>query len=89
MAWLASGDDRAVEHVERGKQRSGAVPIVVVGHALDVAQPHRQHRLGALQCLHLALLVHAQHQRLVRRIEIEPDDVAHLLDEERVGLLAC
>ena len=59
--------------------------VIIVGHAFDVAQPHRQHRLGALQRLDLALLVDTQHQRLVRRIEVQSHDVAHLLDEERVG----
>ena len=38
MARLALRDDRAVEHVERGEQGGGAVSIVVVGDALDVAQ---------------------------------------------------
>jgi hypothetical protein len=33
----------------------------------------------------LALFVDTQHQRLVGRIEIQADDVAQLLDEERVG----
>ncbi len=58
---------------------------VVVRDAFDVPQPHRQHRLGTLQGLYLALLVHTQHQRMIRRIQIQADDVAHLLDEERIG----
>ena len=29
--------------------------------------------------------VHAEHQRLLRRIQIQPDDVADLVDEVRVG----
>ena len=32
MAWHVAADDRAVEHVERGEQRGGAVAHVVVGH---------------------------------------------------------
>ena len=56
-----------------------------MGHPFNVAQPHRQHRLGALQRLDLALFVHAQHQRLVGRIEIEPDHVANLFHEKRVS----
>jgi hypothetical protein len=35
--------------------------------------------------LNLALLIHAQNQRLVGRIEVKADDVAHLFDEERIG----
>jgi hypothetical protein len=56
-----------------------------VGHALDVAEAHGQQRLGALERLHLAFLVDAENQRLVGRIEVQPDHVAQFLDEERVG----
>jgi hypothetical protein len=43
-----------------------------------------QDRLRAIQRLDLALLVHAKHQRLQRRVQVQPDDVAHLVDEQRV-----
>src|SRR5271167_2783612 len=85
MARLALGDDSPVDDVERREERRSAVAKVVVSHSLDITEPHRQHRLGALQGLHLTLLVHAQYQRVVRRIEIKPNDVAHLFDEKRVG----
>jgi hypothetical protein len=52
---------------------------VVVGHAFDIAQPHRQRRLGAFQRLNPRLFIRAQHQRLVRRIEVEPGDAGQLL----------
>ena len=58
---------------------------VVVGHPFDVAQAHRQHRLGALERLALALLVHAQHDCVLGRTQIQPHDIAQLLDEERIG----
>ncbi len=35
--------------------------------------------------LDLALLVHAQHERPIGRVEIKTDDVAHFVDEQRVG----
>jgi hypothetical protein len=57
------------------------VPLVVMGHALDIAGAQRQQRLGALQRLHLALLIHAQDQGLVRWLQVEPDHIAQLLDE--------
>ena len=50
-----------------------------------VAQAHRQRRLGAIERLNLRLLIHAQDHRVVRRVEVQPDDVAHFLDEERIG----
>jgi hypothetical protein len=35
--------------------------------------------------LNLALFVHAEHQGVVGRVQIQADDVPHLLDEERIG----
>ena len=61
------------------------MPGVVVRDALDVAEPHRQHGLGAPRRLDPALLVDAQHDGVVRRVQVQTDDVAHLLDEGRVG----
>jgi hypothetical protein len=58
---------------------------IVVGHAPDIAEAHGEERLGALERLHLTFLVDAQGQRLIRRVEIEPDHIAQFLDEERVG----
>jgi len=41
--------------------------------------------MGALQRLDLTLFVHAQHQRLVGRVEIQPHHIANLFHEERIG----
>jgi hypothetical protein len=41
--------------------------------------------LGALERLHLGLLVHAQHHGRLGRVQVEPDDVVELVDEQRVG----
>src|SRR5882762_1716137 len=51
MPWLALSDNAAIGHIERRKQGGGAVPIVVVGYAFDIAEPHRQHRLAAFESL--------------------------------------
>ena len=79
------GDDCAVGDVERGEQAGDAVADVVVGASLGHAGHHRQHRLGPVQRLDLALLVDAQHHGLLRRVVVEADDVDDLLDEQRVG----
>lgn len=76
MARLATGQHRAVEHVQSSEQGGRSVPLVVVRDALDVAGPHWQHRLGTLKRLALALFVHAQHQRVLRRTQIQVDDIA-------------
>ncbi len=58
--------------------------FVVVRDTFDVAETHRQHRLGTLERLALTLLVHTDDQGVVGRAQIEADDVAQLLDEERI-----
>src|SRR5215471_533686 len=44
----------------------------------------RENRLRTVQRLHLALFVHAQNNRTIRRIQVQPDDIPNLLDELRV-----
>ena len=84
MAGQAVADDHPGEHVERGEPGGGAVTFVVVGHGAGPTLLHRQSRLGAVERLDLALLIDRQHQRLVRRVEVEADDVLHLVDEVRI-----
>lgn len=85
VTWLASCKHRAVEHVQSGKQRGDTVTNVIVRDAFDVAEAHRQHGLRALERLALALLVHVQHQGVLRRAQVQADHVAQFLDDERVG----
>ncbi|WP_373863350.1 hypothetical protein [Rhodococcus marinonascens] len=49
------------------------------------ADLHRQRRSVAIQRLNLGLLVDAEHDRVLRRLEIQPDDVGDLRDQFRVG----
>src|SRR6185437_1963291 len=85
MARHAFADHRTIEHVERREQGGGTVALVVMRHGAGAALLHRQARLGAIERLDLALLVDGQHQRLVRRVEVETDDILHLLRECRVA----
>lgn len=84
MALHVPADDGAVEHVEGGKQRGRAVALVVMRHGAESALLHRQAGLGAVERLDLALLVDRQHDGVGRRIDIEADDVAQLVDEFRI-----
>ena len=84
VARLALGDDFTIGDIECRKQGGGAVTDVVVGDAFDVAQSHGQHRLCPVEGLDLAFLIHAQHHGVVGRIQVQADDVTHLLDEEGV-----
>ena len=77
----AVADDLAGGDVERGEQCRRAVALVVMRHGAGSALLDRQAGLCAVERLDLALLVDRENQRLVRRIEIETDDIAHLLDE--------
>ena len=81
MPLLAEAIDLAVGGIERGEQRGRAVAFVVVrqGGAAPAAQ--RQAGLGTVQRLNLAFLVHAQHQRMFGRIEVQTDDVFQFLGE--------
>ena len=78
VPWLARVEDLARGDLQRGEQGGGAVALVVIGLPLDLAGAHRQDRLGAIQRLDLALLVHADHDRGPGRVEVEPDHVADL-----------
>ena len=75
----ALSDDLASGDVEGVEQRSGAVTHVVMGEPLDLSGPHGQHQLGAVERLNLALFVDTQHERALVRVEVEANDVAHLL----------
>ena len=84
MPWFALRQDFPGFDIQRGEQRRGAVSLVVVGHALDVSQAERQHRLGPFQRLDLALLVDAQHHGALGGMQVQIDDVAYLFYEERI-----
>jgi hypothetical protein len=59
--------------------------LIVMGSPLGLAGLHRQQRLCAVERLYLGFLIDAQHHGAIWRIEVEPDDVAHLLDEQRIA----
>ncbi len=85
MAGLALTQHLACGHVQRREQRRGTVALVVVGDPFDVSQAQGQQRLTALQGLDLTLPIDSQDHRMVRRVEVQPHNVAHFIDEEGVG----
>ena len=82
VALIALADDRVGGNIEGGEQRGGAVALIVVHAPLRDAG---QHRLCAVERLDLALLIHTEHQRAVRRVEREAYNVARLVHEVRIG----
>ncbi|MNL64237.1 hypothetical protein D3C87_1884310 [compost metagenome] len=85
VALLALGDDLAIEHVERGKQRGRAIALVIVGHGGGAPLLQRQTGLCAIQRLHLALLIAAQHQRVLGWRHVQANDGFKLLDKLRIA----
>ena len=85
MARHTLGNDRSIEHVQRGEERGGSVPLVVVRHGPRPALFHRQARLRPVERLNLALLVDAEHQGVFGGIQIETHHIAHLLIKLRVS----
>ena len=77
-------DDLTGPDVQRGKQVRRAMSHVVMRALLGRVERDRQQRLGPVQRLDLRLLVHTQHDRPGRRVEVQPDNVGHLLRERRV-----
>ena len=55
MALHVAADGGTLEDVEGCEQRGGTVAFAVMGHCPGTARLHRQPRLGAVECLDLAL----------------------------------
>jgi len=84
MARVAGADDHPRFHVQGGEQGRRPVPDVVVSPSRGQARSHRQEWRGAIERLNLALLVHAEHQRAIRRMQVQPDDIADFVDQQRI-----
>src|SRR6516164_11572571 len=84
MALHVAADHGSVKDVQGCKQAGGSVPFVIMGHGSGASFLHRQAGLGAVESLDLALLVDGQDDGVRRRIDVEADDVAQLVDEFRV-----
>src|SRR6266545_4889147 len=74
-------DDGAVQHIEGGKQGCRAVSFVVMGHGAATTFFHGQPRLRSLQSLNLTLLIHAQDQGFIGRIQVQAHYIVKLFDE--------
>lgn len=77
-------EDLTGTDVHRREQIRRAVAFVVMSHRADTPGLHRQARLGAVKGLALGLLVEAEDDGALWRVEVEPDDVDELLLEARI-----
>jgi hypothetical protein len=82
---MAGVGDLASGHLKGGEEGGRAVADVVVGAPLDPGRGDRPDWPGALQRLDLGLLVPAQHDRVGGRLQPQPDHVADLGLQRRVG----
>jgi hypothetical protein len=78
-------NDAACLDFQGGEERRRAMATIVMRPALDLSRAHRQQRTCAIQGLNLRLFIDAQDKRCIRRMEIQADNIAHLLDEQRIG----
>ena len=78
---VAAADDVAGGDIQGREQRGRTVTLIVMTTPLNLTGPHRQQRLGAVERLDLRLFIDAQHQGTVGRVEVQPDNVADLVDK--------
>ncbi len=58
---------------------------IFVGPSAGFACPQREPRLGTVERLNARFLVYTQHQRILRRVEIQPNNVEQLGFKIRIG----
>ena len=75
---LAFPDHGPFQHVQRSEQGRRPVALVIVRLPSGQAGTQRKDRLRSVQRLNLTFLVHAQNHRFIRRVHIQPHDVANL-----------
>ena len=81
---LTLGQHLAVGNIKRGEEGCRSMSFIVMSDSLDISQAHRQHGLSSFQGLDLTLFVHTQHDCILGRAQIEPDDVTDFFHKERV-----
>src|SRR5712692_4598255 len=85
MTRHAIGDDGSFQYIQRSEQGRGSMPFVVMRHRSATPFLHRQAGLGSIQCLNLTLLVHANDQRFIGRIQIQAHNVSQFLHKLRIA----
>jgi hypothetical protein len=81
MPFVALSNHASLQDFQCGKQGRGSVALVVMRHRSAAALFHGQARLRAIERLNLGLLIHAQHQRLLRRIQIQAHHIRQFLQK--------
>jgi hypothetical protein len=85
MPAVAFPNDFAGSDVQRREQRRRTVAFVIAGSLLGETRPQWQDWLSAVQRLHLRLLVGAQDDCMVWRVDVKTHNVPDLLCKIRIG----
>src|SRR6516162_11914163 len=78
------GEHRAGASVKRRVKRQRAVTIVFETVAFQASGRQRQHRIEPVESLDGTLLVDAEHRRVLRRLEVQADNIGGLALEIRI-----
>ena len=81
MSWHAIPYNSSIKHHHRSKKSCRAIPFVVMRHSAATPLFQRQSWLSSIQSLNLRFLVNAQHERFVRGVEIQADNIVKLLNK--------
>jgi len=83
---IVASSHHACCHLQGRKQRCRAVSLVLVAESsqsLPIGQPKPS--LSPFQCLNSRLLIHREHDTIVRWVQVEAHDVGSLLSKLRIG----
>src|SRR6202048_5430383 len=84
MPPIATAEGHSGSYVHSRKQGRHAMPLVILRLPSGDARRQRENRFGPIQSLYLALFIHAQYNRAVRRVQVQGHEVPHLLHKLRV-----
>jgi len=85
MALMACSQDLAGPGVESSEKGCSPMARVVVSSSFDLSWAHREQWLHAIKSLDLGFLIHTKNNCLVGRVQVQPNDIPHFLNEERIG----
>src|SRR5579872_1348315 len=85
MTWHTVAQHLTAQHVQGCEQGRSSMAGVIMRLPLGDPRTQGQNRLGTIQGLDLALLIHAQHQSFLWRIQVQADDVVQLVKEPGIG----
>ena len=83
MALIALGEDCPRAHIKGGKEIDGAMADILKLLAFDQARTQGQRRVQALQGLDVGLLIQTENPTVPGRMQIEVENLGHLLFKQR------